>query len=456
MSAKIQSIIDLCQSARLIPTVADSKLEERATASLLATFTIVPGFAHEVLLDAGASVTQRTKVECYTEVSIKTSDGKLPRPDGLIVLRKGASIWSAFVESKIGSAQHRKEQIEEYLDLAKSLGVDAVITISNQFATLPTHHPIEVSKQKLRSVDLYHFSWLSLVGKALALCEGKRVEDPEQAYILSELIRYLQHDASGVSGLTKMGAGWKEVCAEIQHGNVLKRNSESVEDAVASWQQLLRYLTIDLGAAIGAPVKIALSRAYAKDAGANFKRDVDELAKDHTLSAEFSIPDTASNLRFSADFLRRTISLSMKLDAPKDKQRATASINWLTRQLKDVEDGELFIRVYWPRRTKITSATLLKALEDPSALLLDGVKDMPSALEIVRVIDLSSKFRGSKTFVEESLRALPKFYGDVGQRLVKWTPKPPKVKATETHCAKTDEEPTTAPTILLGCDHPPS
>ena len=41
--------IDSGQLARQIPTVADSKKEERATSALLATFMVVPAFAQEVL-----------------------------------------------------------------------------------------------------------------------------------------------------------------------------------------------------------------------------------------------------------------------------------------------------------------------------------------------------------------------------------------------------------------------
>ena len=40
--------------------------------------------------------------------------------------------------------------------------------------------------------------------------EVRDIEDHEQGYILAELVRYLRHEASGVTLLTKMGAGWKE------------------------------------------------------------------------------------------------------------------------------------------------------------------------------------------------------------------------------------------------------
>ena len=63
--------IDCGQIARLIPTVADSKKEERATSSLLASFMVVPAFAQDVLSTIGAPTGKRVRVTCYTEVVFK-------------------------------------------------------------------------------------------------------------------------------------------------------------------------------------------------------------------------------------------------------------------------------------------------------------------------------------------------------------------------------------------------
>jgi hypothetical protein len=79
----------------------------------------------------------------------------------------------------------------------------------------------------------------------------------------------------------------------------------------------------------------------------------------------------------------------------------------------------------------MTSATLQEALEDPNSLLPPGDRVLPSYLEVARVIDLAARFKGAKTFVEESWSGLESFYRDVGQHLSKWVPKAPKIKAPE-------------------------
>jgi len=432
MKTEVTDFLASGQLARLIPTVADSKKEERATSSLLASFMVVPVFAREVFSSAGAPVGKRLKITCYTEVTFKTNDKeKRSRPDGLVVIHNGSKTWTALIESKIGNSELTNEQVEEYLDIAKQLGVNAVITISNQFATTPTHHPLTINKNKTRSVELYHFSWLSLKSKAVLLMGNKSVDDPEQAYILSELVRYLDHDSSGVSSLTKMSSEWKEICNSIQQGANLSKNSELVKSSVSDWHQLLRHLSLNLSMLIAQPVDITLSRAREKDSELNFAEDCNYLSKENKLIAEFTIPNAASKLAFSADFLRRTINISMKLEAPKDKSRATASINWITRQLKGEDIENISIRAYWPKRIKMTAASLSDAIEDPTALIPSGVNEMPAYLEVVRVIDLAAKFKGSKTFVEESSKGFPKFYEDVGQQLFQWVAKAPKIKEPE-------------------------
>jgi len=434
------------QLARLIPTVADSKKEERATSCLLATFMVVPIFAREVLASAGAPVGKRLKINCFTEVTFKASDkGKGPRPDGLIVISNGSKNWTALVESKIGNSELTKEQVETYLDLAKQHGINAVITISNQFATTPTHHPVKVAKNKTRSVELYHFSWLSLKSTAVLLTGNKRIDDPEQAYILSELVRYLDHDYSGVSSLTRMPSYWKDACNSIQQGTTLVKSSEIVEQSVCGWHQLLRHLSINLSMAIGEPIKIALSRAREKDPELNFQEDCSHLSKENCLHAEFDIPNAASRLIFTADILRRTINISMKLEAPKDISRATASVNWITRQLRGKSIENISVRAYWPKRIPMTAAPLEEVIENPSAIIPPDTSELPTSLEVIRVIDEAARFKGAKTFVEDSSKGFLSFYQDVGQHLSKWVAKAPKVKEPK------PVEPS-IPTILSGSD----
>ncbi len=431
------------QLARLIPGVSDSKREERATSVLLAAFRVVPSFAFDILNGVGAPSSKSAKIECLTEVSFKDSSGKSLRPDGLIAIKSGSKCWTAFVESKIGSAVLQTEQVEHYLDLAKANGVDAVITISNQFVPKPSFHPISVSKMKTRSVELFHFSWISLVSRAILMEANKGVNDPEQVFILKELVRYLQTDASGVSAFNQMGKGWKKVCADIHQGTEIQKGSVEVEEAVGNWHQLLRYLSLEMSQKISQPVSWVISRKRASDPEYNLKADIDLLSeRPHRLQADFRIPNAASDITLIADFPRRTLNLSMVLDPPTDVKRATATINWLTRQLKSLEDYPVTIRADWPGRAPTTAAALVAVLDNPKVLIPENVSSLPKKLEVVCVEDLGSRFHGSKTFVQDTADALPTFYSKVGQELKAWVPKPPQIKSVDDQDEEIPEEET--------------
>jgi len=446
MTKTIKESIASGQIARLIPVVSESSKEERATSSLLAAFMVVPAFANDVLSEVEAPVGKRSTIECYTEVCFKSEDKtRLARPDGLIIVSSGTKSWTALVEAKTGASSLKKEQVEQYLDLAKAYGINAVITLSNQYAVTPTHHPLSVSKTKLRNVGLFHYSWLSIISKAVLIVDNKKIDDPEQAYILSELIRYYNHDSSGITQFSRMDGCWKEVCTAVLQNASLSKTSDNVRAAIGSWQQLLKYLALNLSMKIGQPVTISLSRAR-NDQEINFAEDCSQLVNEHCLTASFDIPNAASKIILNADFVRRTLNFSMKLEAPRDRSRATASINWLTRQIKGKPNtDDLVIRVHWPRRRPSTTALFIDALEKPEKLIPEGVTETPSAIEVVRVLDLMSRFKGAQTFVEDATSGFTGFYNDAGQHLSAWVAKAPKVKDNAS-------EPQSLPTIMSGAN----
>jgi len=417
------------KTARLIPSFADSEREQRATSILLACFRIVPDFANEVLREVGAPISKRSQISSYTEVVFKNDNktNKASRIDGLIVIKSGSKIWSAIVESKIGSEGLTKQQIEEYLDIAKLNGVNTLITISNQYATTPTHNPVQVSKQKTKSTDLFHFSWLSIQTNATLLFKNKVVNDREQAMIISELIQYLKDPRSGVTSFTQMGKGWREVSLAVNKGIKLKKNEPEVENAISSWQQFSKYLSIKLSDHVGQPVFEYISRSRIKDPSVNYQVNLDDLINSNYLDAEFEIPNASSRLYIKADLKLRTITIQMSLDAPQDRTYPQACINWLTRQISNLREEDIEIRANWSRGiTKMEK--LSNVLDDPISIIPEGIKDLPKTLDVVKIVDLAGKFSSSKPFVEETTNSVLNFYNDVGANLRKWNPKPLKGK----------------------------
>lgn len=429
------SIVDKLEKgsepARLIPVTGSRQKESAAVSAVLAVFRIVPDFAKSMLADAGAPISTRSKLRAWTEVCFKkpkNSRNNLPRPDGLLIVDTSRREWCALIEAKIKGEEIGSEQLEKYLDLAKEVGADAVITISNQFATVPGHHPTKVDKRKVKSVGLYHFSWISILSTAQLLSDSQEVTDREQAIVLRELIRFLKHDHSGVRPFDRMSSAWADVCGMVQNAEALSKNDPRLEAAVADWYQLCRYLGLTLSTRIGKRVSVALGRKHKNDPAARLEDHLAGLIAGNSLAEAFSIPNAAGDVLLEADFARRTISLSMKLVPPQDLVRPTAAINWLTRQLRKTAPKNVRVGCSWPRKTPDTSLSLEAAMEDPSDLVPEAVTDLPTRLEVRRVIDLAGRFRGAKTVIEDIEAAFGDFYRDVGQHLTPWTPAPPKYK----------------------------
>ena len=360
------------------------------------------------------------------------------RPDGLVIVTTGKKVWSALVEAKVGNKTLSAEQLEPYLDLAKKHGVDAVITISNQFAALPTHHPVAVSGAKLRKTGLYHFSWLSIVSKAMLLVDSKSVAstDAEQAFVLAELIRYLKHKNSGIDCDLQLAKSWRVVCDLVHRGSPLLKSNLDVEACVASWHQLLRYLAIQLTIAVNDTVHNTLSAKHAKDASLRLRDDIDCLTQTKTLEAELEVPHSAGKLRVKADFMRKTVDVSMRLAAPKDRKLPKSTVFWLVKQLKKcaADDAtvldDVTIRADWPRGVETAAAakSLLEAVDPLLPVTTTTNKTHPRSFEVLRIVDAGAKFKSATKIVDIVEDSVLRFYQDLGEHLVKWVPKPPKIK----------------------------
>ena len=118
-------------------------------------------------------------------------------------------MWSAFVEVKTGSNVLQADQINAYWDFARQYGVNHVLTISNEIGPQEGIHPTQGLKVRADpKVGVSHLSWSAIVSSAIRIKRHRGIADSEQAWLLDELIRYLQHPASGALDFADMGQAW--------------------------------------------------------------------------------------------------------------------------------------------------------------------------------------------------------------------------------------------------------
>ncbi len=246
-------------AARLIPVTGIRGVEEqetRATSALLAVISAVDEFGEGFTRQFGAI---KGKVETFTEPCFETAAGSTVRPDGLIRVSRGQRTWVALVEVKTGKSLLERTQVETYLDVAREQGYDCVVTISNQIPRLPGEHPVQVDGRKTRRVALHHLPWSQVLTQAIMVKVHKGVRDDDQAWILGELIRYLEHPNAGAADFEDMGEHWVPV-REAAIAGTLRETDKKAAEVAGRWQQLLAFAVIRLGRELGADVQEVLSR----------------------------------------------------------------------------------------------------------------------------------------------------------------------------------------------------
>jgi len=413
------------QPARLIPTSgikgADEQ-ERRATSALLAVMMAVPEFSRTLLkkLQAPAG-TLRT----YIEPSFPQETGKHSRPDGALVVRRGKKQWLGLVEVKTGTHALDRQQIEDYLDIARDNEFDCVLTISNQFKTASEPHPVSVDRRKIKRVDLHHWSWIEILSEAVVQREHRGVSDPDQAWILDELIAYLENPQSGAMQFQDMGSQWVSVRDSARDGTI-RVNDPGVDDVVARWDEMIRYLCLLLGRDLGVEVTRVLARKERLDPSAHRAESGRLLAEEGILSGTMRVPNAAGDIAIMADLRSRRVTASANVSAPGDGRPLTR-IRWLTRQLGEAPD-QLRVDVAFSGVRSTTSSMLGDVRDDAKPLLCDDQSKTPRGFVVSISDDMGMKRGGEGSFVAEATRLLLDFYRTVVQEIKPWAAGAPRLK----------------------------
>ena len=412
--------------ARLIPTSGINGAEEqerRATSALLAVMSAVHEFGRGLTKPFGAPA---GVLGTYVEVPFLVGDKKV-FPDGLIRVARGQRTWTALVEVKTGENVLATEQLENYLDIARDEGFDAVLTISNEIPPVAGQHPTQVDKRKLRKVALHHLSWTKILSEAVMQKEFRGVADPDQAWILGELIRYLEHPRSGAMEFSDMGESWVTTREAVRAGT-LRASDKGIKEVAVRFDALLRFACLSLGRQLGTEVTPVLSRKELADPASRTQALVAEFARGGLLAGAIRIPATVSDVVVTADLRAGTVTCHVDVEAPREG-RPTTRVNWLLRQLKASPDG-VRIEAHAAHERGAGAAELLnKVRENPALLIADPAKELRS-FQVAMTVPMGSKRgRGRGSFIDSVLSAIDTYYAEVVQHLKAWAAAPPRLRS---------------------------
>lgn len=425
MGTPDQDTMDSWTPARLISAAGirgAKEQEERATSALLAAMSVVPSFGRRILNTVGAP---KGTITAFVEPHFATDEGGTAIPDGALVVRRGKTEWLCLVEVKTGATHLASDQINRYLTIANREGFDALLTISNQLVADGSESPVPVDKRKTKNLRLGHISWFRILTEAIIESEHRGIDDPEQAFIMADLIAYLDDPRSGAGGFDGMGKDWVAV-RDAARNQTLRARDDGVIEVAEDWEQFIEYLALRLRQVLGRGVAPVHGRSSTRRS--RLEQHVADLVARGVLEATINVPDAVAPIEIEANLASRQVTTHARIKAPGDG-RAKTRVNWLLRQLKEAPP-KLRVTARFPRTRRTTSLLLADAAAKPAGLLLvDDPKREPTSFDVALMKNMGAKKGKDKgSFVAETMEQVLYFYGEVLQDIRGWTRPPAKLR----------------------------
>ena len=435
MGMPIDKFLDLVEEkkkisvrrARLIP-IYKAGDEMALTSLFLSALRLVKEFKREVF--SAVNLSTSGKLHVFTEVNFADYEGA--QPDGLILVVSGGKIKdAAILEMKNKDSVLNEEQIAQYLSVAKQYQIPKLITVSNQFVSIPTQSPLSVKVPK--NINLYHLSWSYILTIAHLLLSDNEdnIADVDQMEIMKEVVDYLEHEVSGVCGFTQMKPGWKDVVNKVNAGIAIRKDDTDVIDTISSWLQEERDMALILSRELGLLVRSGIPR-YKHDLSGRINYEIGNLIKKKALNSTLQIAGAASDIIVTAHFERRNIEMSISLVPPKDK-KLRGQIGWLQRQIDTCQrkNADTFQSIY----NELCIGVEIKYQSEPERVQLDDLERVIydlrdreiKSFRISQIKDLSRKFESRKGIVQNVESMLLDFYRGIVQHMKKWEMPPPQM-----------------------------
>lgn len=322
------------REARLFPVSvlkSDRDREMRATSVLLSVMAQVPEFGRRLTAAFGAPA---GRMETFTEVSLPHGDAPR-RPDGVIRVERAGKLWTSLIETKTNGNTLKADQVQAYMDIAARRGYEAVITLSNDVAL--EGNPlvdVRIDGRRKHKVALWHLSWAEVAHQAQLLIRHEGVGNAAHAWLLHELLHYLQHENSGCHGFQNMGSAWVPVRNGIDDETLCQGDPRALE-VIESWELLIRQVCLRLGGELGQRVLPVQRTKRGTDPGTRRAQLADQLCLDGRLQAELRIEQAPGPLAIGADLRTGRLRTSVEIPAPDQGYPLT----WTKRLLRRLAEA---------------------------------------------------------------------------------------------------------------------
>ncbi|MFF0286206.1 TerD family protein [Streptomyces sp. NPDC005262] len=402
---------DAWRQARLFPASSlknDREREMRATSVLLSVMAQVPEFGRRLTAAFGAPA---GRMQTFTEVSLPHRDTP-KRPDGVIRVERAGKLWTALMETKTNGNPLKPEQVQDYMDIAARRGYEAVITLSNDVAL--EGRPlvdVKIDGRRKHKVTLWHLSWAEVTHQAQMLIRHEGVGNAAHAWLLHELLHYLQHENSGCHGFQNMGPAWVPVRKGIEEETLCQGDPRAVEVA-ESWERLVRQVCLRLGGELGQKV-LPIPRRGKRGTDPQARRVAlaDSFCENGRLNAEIHIDGTPGIMALVADLRTGKLRTSIEVPAPEQGYPLT----WAKRLIRQLAEApaDLHIETLVQGEGGGPRATLERLRPEPGDILpKDGSQITGFRLSLVKSVG-SARGNAESGFIRSVDDAMDRFYANV-------------------------------------------
>jgi len=388
------------RKARLFPQ--GKAADEVATTSIfLSTLSAVKEYREELLLGLGVNKIKHKNIQLHAYTEISNPD-ETERPDGLLVITSGKKNpiieWACFVEVKVGKNKIEEDQISRYADFARDIGINEIITISNQLVSTPFDSPVKLNK---RSFKLYHWSWQFLKVMSSLLIRQEKIIDEDHVYILEELRRYFDGHKN-ISSFVHMGSEWSEAIMSIHDHTADQKVAIPALKAICSaYIQEEKDVALQLTDRSDYNIQLVVK----SDREAEIESQIQE---SKVIRSTYMIDEDKKNIfTIEIDLIRHSIKCSASLCIEKGKAQAqTTALLGMFESDSGYTDS-IFVDALYPRKKKVEGDfSILNLLNQKSDGEPYGCIDKRLGDEIkifnVRTKDILGKdFKAAKNFITQ-------------------------------------------------------
>lgn len=386
--------------ARLFP-LGNTTDENQTTSIFLSSLSAVKEYREDLLSELGINKIRNRNISLHVFAEVYNEE-KTERPDGLIVLTSGKNDpvveWICFVEAKVKNNSLDAAQVERYIESGRSLGIEALITISNEITTTPLESPIFTKKAK--GFDLFHWSWTYL--KVMSTCQlrSNNIADEDHIYILSELRRYFDSHKN-ILNFTNMGKEWKNAVQTIHETDISKKVPQSDAYSVANaYKQEEMDVALQLTDNTSYYVHLLTKKSEDREESLT-----DEINQFRSMSSKFYIGNDKNNsFSVTVGLIRKDITCQCLISIEKGKAQAQTTALLKMLELASTED--ILVTAIYPRNKSEVPVSLHDLYEEKRKQLIYSFinKDYGDTIKHFKITmrkELGRDMTGTRNFVDQ-------------------------------------------------------